>query len=158
MGNTQRAQARRLAIVKRAWTDPEERTTWISAMVFLIKRQGSYFRWHDSGDVFSQEYFDMILDVVALTPKVRHWLPTKEIGLMVKNRERIDSLPNLIVRISDFMVGIAGRKSRGFHGSSVNAKNAKNSRDCKAHTRDNNCGSCRLCWSAEVQNINYKLH
>ena len=164
MENTINAQARRLAILERALVNADARADWISAMGFLVKRQGRYFRWHDSGDIFSQEYLDLILDVVTLTPKVKHWIPTKEVGLISKNRERIESLPNLVVRVSDFLIGFAGRKNRGFCGSSVNAQvhirntRMENSRDCKSYTRDNNCGSCRLCWNSKFRNINYKLH
>mgnify|MGYP003147325840 CR=1 FL=1 len=155
MENVINAQARRLAILERALVSADHRADWISAMIFLIKRQGRYFRWHDSGDIFSQQYLDLILDVVTLTPKVRHWIPTKEIGLISKNRERIESLPNLIVRVSDFLVGTSGKKCRSFHGSSVNADAGVK---CRASEREGNCGGCRKCWNREIQNIDYKKH
>ena len=155
MQNTTNAQGRRLAILELALADADERADWISAMVFLVKRQGRYFRWHDSGDIFSQKYLDLILDVVTLTPKVRHWISTKEVGLISKNRERIESLPNLIVRVSDFLVGTSGRKCRSFHSSSVNADAGVK---CRAYERDGNCGGCRKCWNREIQNIDYKKH
>jgi len=155
MQNTINAQARRLAILDRVLVDDDARADWISAMTFLVKRQGGYFRWHDSGDIFSQDYLDLILDIVELTPNVKHWIPTKEIGLISKNRERIESLPNLIVRVSDFLVGTSGRKCRSFHSSSVNAKSGV---QCRAYERDGNCGGCRKCWNREIQNIDYKKH
>ena len=114
------AQKRRLQIVEDAIADGTQ-SVWIEAMITMVARN-EHFRWHDSGDVFSQEYLDMILAVVEATPGTSHWLPTKEIGLMAKNRARIEALPNLVVRVSEFLIGISGRKSRGFHSSSVGAR------------------------------------
>jgi hypothetical protein len=36
-----------------------------------------YFRWHDSGDMFHEEYALAILKVCEATPQVAHWLPTR---------------------------------------------------------------------------------
>jgi hypothetical protein len=154
MPSTHIAQHRRLRILKRAIWLPRLRARWIDAMVTLVSRD-PFFRWHDSGDIFSQAYLDLILDVIELTPGTKHWLPTKEIGIVSRNRERILGLENLTLRVSEFLIGINGRKGRGFNTSSVSANVGV---DCKAPSQGGECKDCRACWDIDIKNINYKLH
>ena len=54
---------------------------WVDAMVRLINhysRKVGYFRWHDSGDIQSLAHLEAIARICALTPSVKHWLPTQE--------------------------------------------------------------------------------
>ena len=97
--NAEKAMARRLAAI----THPR----WVEAMVRLLAsehakprilvdlgvagiRKGQRFRWnttgfhrwHDSGDLQSAEHLGKICLVAKLTPRIRHWLPTQELGIV----------------------------------------------------------------------------
>ena len=143
--------------------------TWVSAMVFQIERQAKktnvyYHRWFDAGDLQSEQMFKAICLVCERTPKIKHWLPTQE-------RKYISdyAIPkNLCVRISTIKVN--GQPSR-FHytngtfyynnvcTSTVHTKDKEPiGQECKAYTRNNNCGTCRSCWDTTVKNISYKKH
>jgi hypothetical protein len=54
---------------------------WIDSMVNLIGSD-SYFRWHDSGDIQSLEHLEKIAQVCNATPGTKHWLPTREYGIV----------------------------------------------------------------------------
>jgi hypothetical protein len=55
---------------------------WAVAMAKWISENASAgFRWHVSGDVFSQDYAWFIADVAALSPTVRHWIYTRSFDL-----------------------------------------------------------------------------
>jgi hypothetical protein len=143
--------------------------TWVSAMVFQIERQAEktgvyYHRWFDAGDLQSEQMFKAICLVCERTPKIKHWLPTQE-------RKYISdyAIPkNLCVRISTIKVN--GQPSR-FHykngtfyynnvcTSTVHTKDKEPiGKECKAYTRQNNCGTCRACWDTTVKNVSYKKH
>ena len=68
--NVQDALQRRL----QALQDPR----WVDAMVTLITGE-AWFRWHDSGDIQSQEHLKKIFEVCKRTPGTRHWMPTREV-------------------------------------------------------------------------------
>jgi len=141
--------------------------TWVSAMVFQIERQAEktgvyYHRWFDAGDLQSLEMFRAICLVCERTPKIKHWLPTQE-------REYINTLSipsNLCVRISGSKVN--GKPNMLANGafnlsnictSTVHTKDKEPiGQECKAYTRNNNCGSCRACWDTNVKNVSYKKH
>ena len=60
-------------------------------MVFLIKKSGNnYFRWLDSGDFNANakangiEFLIRIVETAKRTPKVKHWIPTKEFPVIKK--------------------------------------------------------------------------
>tara|TARA_R110002051_G_scaffold312817_3_gene388286 strand:- start:1143 stop:1814 length:672 start_codon:yes stop_codon:yes gene_type:complete len=142
--------------------------SWVSAMVFQIERQAEktkirYHRWFDAGDLQSEEMFKAICLVCERTPKIAHWLPTQE-------REYINTLsipPNLCVRISGAkvngkpnMLGNGAFNLAGVCTSTVHTKDSPSwfGQECKAYTRNNNCGDCRACWNKGIKNISYKKH
>ena len=61
---------------------------WSAAMVAQVKRQ-KYFRWHDAGDVQSLDHLNKIFEVCRLTPKTRHWMPTREAWI----KDHLDRAP-----------------------------------------------------------------
>jgi len=131
-------------------------SNWIDAMVFQIKRYGSdgYHRWFDSGDLQSLEMLEAIAEVARQTPKVKHWLPTKEYSIYTKYL-KTNTLPaNLIVRVSAPMID--GKPSKAFKNTSTVHKNNKAiGFECKAKTRGNACGPCRACWDKRIKNVSY---
>lgn len=81
-------------------------------------------RIHASGDFFSQEYFDMWLDVARNNPTVEFWAYTKSINFLVK---RLDVIPdNLTITASkgsrfDILIDMYNLKS----ATVVNPNNIK---------------------------------
>lgn len=60
-----------------------------------------YMRWHDSGDMFHEEYALAIIKVCEATPGVAHWLPTRMGRLICSLVERgVTIPPNLSIMVS----------------------------------------------------------
>ena len=53
-----------------------KRDGWVADMVLALAKE-KYFRWFDSGDMYSLELARKIYDVMVATPHVKHWLPTR---------------------------------------------------------------------------------
>ena len=150
------AHAKRLAgIMHPMWTD---------AMVRMLRNKHSkgklppYHRWHDSGDIQSEEHLAKICDVAAQTPELSHWLPTREIGILTRYTEAGGIVPaNLTIRVSATMVD--GKATRTWATTStVHDKAAPIGHLCPAQTQGNKCGECRACWSRDVANVSYHVH
>jgi len=129
-------------------------SNWVDAMVFQIKRYAAdgYHRWFDSGDLQSMEMLLAIAEVARQTPKVKHWLPTKEYSIYTKYL-KTNTLPaNLIVRVSAPMID--GKPSLAFKNTSTVHKNNKAiGFECKGA-----CGPCRACWAKRIKNVSYRKH
>jgi hypothetical protein len=176
--NVKNAMARRLAGI--------DHPRWVEAMIFLIhqKSEGrgkhNYFRWHDSGDLQSKEHLHAIFRICRATPKVNHWLPTREIGIL-----KGETPPeNLTIRVSAFMIGeVIGEKfsaslvGRGIVNSAVlplskarlerekaNGETVPSGKRqtwiCPATTDadKHECGECRACWKRKVERVIYAQH
>jgi len=137
-----------------------KRADWVSDMVAELDND-RYFRWFDSGDVYSLKLAEKILAVMKATPWVKHWLPTR-MYKFVKFRAvfaAMESLPNVVVRYSsDSVTGetVKGRNtstiipaSRQYYGSLT---------VCESSTREGKCGPCRACWDQDVSVIAYPAH
>lgn len=154
------AQERRFAAVKAALADPAKRSEWLAAMTLLVGRQ-EYFRWHDSGDVFSLAYLELIVDVVAATPQTRHWLPTRELLTVRQYQRKHGAFPsNLTVRLSlprvDATLADAGKVAASFGLTTSTVTTGQPS--CVAPTQNNECRDCRACWDGSVSNVSYREH
>lgn len=155
-------------------TSPE----WTGAMVTLLRaahakgtnRQGQpiargWHRWHDSGDLQSVEHLTKIAAVAALTPELRHWLPTREMGIVARYKAQGGTVPpNLLIRVSATMVDGAATKAwpttSGVHTRAPHRSplNDEATHVCPAPLQDNACGDCRACWSHDVKHVSYHLH
>lgn len=136
---------------------------WVSAMICLLnKKRAPEFRWHDSGDIQSINHLRNIAQVCELTPDKKHWLPTREYGIVEAYVERYGELPeNLCVRASAHMIG--KRAPRRFRNSSmVMPKHTETKYEgvhvCPAQSQGNECGECRACWNVAIETIAYPLH
>ena len=92
-----------------------QRLEWADEMVAELERD-RYFRWFDSGDVYSLGLAEKILEVMRRTPWCRHWLPTR-MHKFPKFREVFESmraLDNVSVRFSSDSV--PGEYIPGLHG------------------------------------------
>ena len=148
-----RAQYRRLEAIKH----PD----WVAAMVAVIKRQ-KWFRWHDAGDLQSEDHLLKIFEVCKRTPETKHWLPTREAQfLKLVSPEEVPE--NLTIRMSSHMIDQAPVSfwpwtSTVKNPGSNRTSHIQNSRQCPAQHQGNSCGDCRACWDRDVKNVEYGKH
>jgi hypothetical protein len=139
-----------------------QRDLWVPAMVKLIQTH-EFFRWHDTGDVYSRGYFDMIRRVCEQTPETRHWLPTKEFWIA-----NYDVPDNLLVRYSAPMIDIDSDKAEGMaarFGHIATVSTGESMWRCMAIHKESrsgglslSCGDCRACWDESVPIVDYLYH
>ena len=136
-----------------------QRSGWVNDMVNALDSD-RYFRWFDSGDMYSVKLAEKILAVMRATPWVRHWLPTRmhkfpKFGSVLAAMQALD---NVSVRFSsDSVMGEFGPE----HGSVI-VPDANSipagATACGAYQRDGKCGGCRACWDKGVAVIAYPAH
>lgn len=138
-----------------------KRNEWVDDMVAAL--QGSrYFRWFDSGDMYTLQLAEKILAVMEATPWCSHWLPTRmqKFPKFHNVITRMEALPNVKVRFSSDSV--VGEYTDGLHGSVIipTADYAvdTNVKVCGAYQREGKCGTCRACWSKSVAVVAYPAH
>jgi hypothetical protein len=137
-----------------------KRDAWVSDMVKALD-SSRYFRWLDSGDIYSVELAWKIYDVMKLTPWVKHWLPTRmyKFDKYAKVLEAMQWLPNVVVRFSSDSV--SGEIVDGFTSSTIFSDDSQLSSDmveCEAYKHDGKCNGCRACYSKDVPIIAYRAH
>ena len=130
----------------------------VEAMVAQIKRQ-KYFRWHDAGDVQSEDHLLKIFEVCKRTPDTKHWLPTREAQfLKLITPEEVPD--NLTIRMSSHMVD-QGPVTFWPWTSTVKSKKGdwhKSKNICPAPQQNNECRDCRACWDRNTKNVQYGKH
>lgn len=136
-----------------------KRTEWVADMVLALDNE-RYFRWFDSGDIYSLRLAWKMYEVMQQTPWVRHWLPTRmEKHLKYKNViAKMRALPNVVVRwSSDSVVGEFSSE----HGSTIipNASEVPNGATlCEAYNNNGKCNGCKKCWDKSIPVIAYVGH
>ena len=151
--NVRPARTRRLEAIKN--------NGWVDAWVYILNNKKIYqthkiMRWHDSGDLQSEEHLANIVEVARRTPNITHWMPTKEAFVKWS-----DNYPkNLIIRLSGSFVD--GNAPKFTHTSTVTTN--QDEVTCLASLPKTNalwhdgCGECRKCWDSSIQNICYYSH
>lgn len=137
-----------------------QRDAWVSDMVKALDSD-RYFRWFDSGDVYALELAEKILEVMTLTPWVKHWLPTRMVKF-AKFRPiiaKMQALPNVSVRFSsDSIDGTFSAE----HGSTIGTIDVlteiKGLSICHAYDHSGKCSGCRACWDKTVPVVGYVAH
>ena len=134
---------------------------WVDGMVTLIGND-AFFRWHDSGDLQGVDHLEKIARVAQLTPNTRHWLPTREYGMVKAFIAKHGALPdNLIVRLSAMYPDQPVIVPKSLQGvSNVAVSNVHTGKPigtaCKAPQQNGACVDCRLCWTGKT--VSYALH
>ena len=137
-----------------------KRDQWVNDMVLALD-SSRYFRWLDSGDLYSVELAEKILEVMIKTPWVKHWLPTR----MYKFKKyssvlaTMNRLPNVVVRFSSDSV--TGETVEGRFSSTIFSDASqipKGAIECLAYENAGKCNGCRACYSKDVSVIAYKAH
>ena len=141
---------------------------WKKSMVQLIQKE-DYFRWFDSGDLQSVEMLSDIVEVCVNTPNTKHWLPTRERGILKEYLENNKFPDNLCVRLSADMVG--QYPAVLVNGCNISTVSEGTFTDTSMSTTVNNCpvsynkniktcadAKCTNCWDNNIYHINYHTH
>ena len=140
--------------------DDWKRDEWVADMVAALQNE-RYFRWFDSGDMYSLALAEKMLQVMNATPWCHHWLPTR----MMKFEKfkgviaAMQALPNVMVRFSADSVD--GTFTAGVHGSVIipdAATPPAGVHVCGAYANDGKCGTCRQCYDKNTAVIAYPAH
>jgi hypothetical protein len=134
------------------------RHDWDSDMIKALENS-RYFRWFDSGDMFSLELAEKIYTVMESTPHCKHWLPTRmhKFAKFKRVIERMQKLPNVVVRFSSDSV--TGGLIEGLNTSTIFSDTVPaNAFECKAYQNEGKCNGCRACYDKSVSVIAYKAH
>lgn len=134
---------------------------WVDVMAAELDND-RYFRWFDSGDLYSLALAEKVLEVMRRTPWCNHWLPTR-MHKFEKFRPvlaEMEKLPNVVVRLSSDSV--TGGTVQGAATSSTIIPTVSHSLPsmsvCEAYDRGGKCATCRLCWSKDVAVVAYPAH
>ena len=134
---------------------------WVDVMAAELDND-RYFRWFDSGDLYSLALAEKVLEVMRRTPWCNHWLPTR-MHKFEKFRPvlaEMEKLPNVVVRLSSDSV--TGETVQGAATSSTIIPTVSHSLPsmsvCEAYDRGGKCATCRLCWSKGVAVVAYPAH
>lgn len=133
---------------------------WVSAMVQALQ-DSRFFRWFDSGDMYSLELAEKILQVMQQTPWVKHWMPTRmyKFSKFQAVIRAMQALPNVVVRFSSDSV--QGETVQGVTTSTIvaTADDAKDGMTvCKAYENQGKCNGCRECWNKDTSVVAYVAH
>lgn len=139
-----------------------QRLEWADDMVAELEKD-RFFRWFDSGDVYSLALAEKMLEVMQRTPWCKHWLPTR-MYKFPKFRDvltRMQALPNVSVRFSSD--SIMGEYIPGLHGSVIGPDVASFQDQpgvslCRAYEHEGKCSGCRACWDKSISLIAYPAH
>lgn len=137
-----------------------EREDFVADCIAALKKQ-KFFRWFDSGDLYSVQLAQKIYEVMVATPHVKHWLPTRmaKFAKFADILAKMASLPNVKVRFSSD--SITGEYTKGVHGSVI-IPTVDQADDhvtvCRAYENDGKCNGCRACYSKDVDVIAYPQH
>jgi hypothetical protein len=140
-----------------------KRSDWVSAMVRSIGKS-KFFRWFDSGDIYTPELAKKIIEVVFMTPNCKHWIPTRAYKdySILPYLQKLDAMDNCVVRYSSDSVN-GETIPFAEHNSSI----LQSADDfipgigkvlCRSYTRKGKCGDCRACWSKKIITVFYPIH
>jgi hypothetical protein len=137
-----------------------QRLEWVDDMVKALDSD-RYFRWFDSGDMYTLGLAEKILEVMKRTPWVKHWLPTRmhKFPKFQMVLSEMQALPNVMVRFSSDSV--TGEFITGLHGSVIvpDANTLPNNVTlCRAYENAGKCSGCRACYDKTVDVIAYPAH
>ena len=140
----------------------ENNPKWVDAMIYLIQHyctKTKVFRGHDSGDLQSVQHLINIVNIAECTPNVKHWLPTREVGIVQEYKKLFGDFPsNLVVRISATMVNGVPHKFHEHSSTVATSNDLAIGHLCPAPKQDNKCGDCRACWDTNIKNVTYLEH
>lgn len=142
------------ALNKEDWQRPE----WVNDMLIALD-SSRYFRFFDSGDMYSIDLANKILELCTKATWVKFWIPTR-MHKFAKFKQVIDSLnalPNVVVRLSSDSV--SGGLIEGLNTSTIFSGDVPaGAVECRAYEHGGKCNGCRACYDKSVSVIAYKAH
>jgi len=118
-----------------------------------------FHRWHDSGDLQSVEHLAKICEVARRTPRIKHWLPTNELGLVKAYLATGATIPrNFVIRVSSIMIDDPVRRDWPTTSSVFTEKPPADAHICPAPQQGHRCQDCRACWSNLFPHVAYEAH
>jgi hypothetical protein len=127
----------------------------------LIAKE-KYFRWFDSGDIYSNTFLKKVWAICKATPTVKHWIPTKARELFDQELWlELEALPNVTVRYSSpSIIGEYQVKHRSTvrNNDQWLSKSTKEVYNCPASKQAGKCNKCRACWNDSIQVVAYLEH
>jgi hypothetical protein len=135
-----------------------QRDDWVDEMVQALD-SSRYFRWFDSGDMYSLDLAHKITEVILRTKHCKHWLPTRmhKFDKFKPIIEALNKLDNVVVRLSSDSV--TGGVIEGLNTSTIFSDTLPdNATECQAYQHEGKCNGCRACYDKSVPVIAYKAH
>ena len=120
-----------------------------------------YFRWFDSGDMYSLKLAEKMYEICKATTWCNHWIPTR-MHKFKKFRDvidRLNALDNVVVRLSSD--GINGEIIQEAEYSSTIIPFIDSltvATVCNAPLQEGKCKKCRACWDKSIKVIAYAGH
>jgi hypothetical protein len=141
---------------KQAWQDAE----WVGTMTNALAKQ-RFFRWFDSGDMYTTALAEKMLAVMMATPNTKHWLPTRmhKFPKFQSIIAKMAALDNVMVRPSSDAVD--GTYTKGVHGSTIIPAGTPvpaGVKACTAPETNGKCNGCRACYDKAVPVVGYIAH
>jgi hypothetical protein len=136
-----------------------KRIDWADDMVAALDNE-RWFRWFDSGDIYTAALAQKIYEVARRTPWCNHWIPSKSYNIP-KIRywlDRLKELPNVSVRFSSPSTNGVYTSEHGSVVVQSVIDTISGAKMCDAYTRGGKCGPCRACWDSSINLIVYPLH
>lgn len=139
---------------KQAWKNESFVSDFVKAL-----DSSRYFRFFDSGDIYTVELAEKILDICTQANWVKFWIPTR----MYKFKKyeqvlaKLEALPNVVVRKSSDSV--QGEIIEGNTTSTIFSDTLPSGAfECKAYENQGKCNGCRACYDKSVKVVAYKAH
>ena len=137
-----------------------KRGEWVADMIEELDSD-RYFRWFDSGDMYSLKLAYKMLEICKATPWTKHWIPTR-MHKFPKFKEVIDllnALDNVVVRLSSDGVNGEIVQEAQYSSTIIPFINSVTMATvCNAPLQDGKCKKCRACWDKSVKVIAYAGH
>ena len=141
-----------------------QRSAWVDEMIDLIKPH-QFFRWFDSGDLYSKRLGQKMLVICSMTPDTQHWIPTRswKIPELEPVLSALSEMDNVVVRSSEDRIDYGPWTVPNYHRSMIITKPDSYEPGhgrvlCTAYRRQGKCGPCRACWSKRIHTVQYPIH
>mgnify|MGYP003638502910 CR=1 FL=1 len=135
----------------------------LTAQIRLTKQR--LFRFFDSGDFFSLEFFKKVIQVCKNLPKIEFWIPTSRDDLLNQFLSEGGVIPvNTTIRLSGpqintpFYEGIIQFYSKWKQITFSETTTDPNLATCHASLEGSSCGDCEDCFKPTHKKTVYAIH
>jgi predicted metal-binding protein len=137
-----------------------QRAEWVNDMLVALD-SSRYFRFFDSGDMYSIDLAEKILELCTKATWCKFWIPTRmhKFKKFQAVLSKLQALSNVVVRYSSDEID--GTKVKGSTTSVIFSDELQLQGDefiCKAYENAGKCNGCRACYDKDVSVIAYKAH